>query len=152
MAENVTGGQSVFFVDDELIERLMRGDAAPKTVKPQRAASSTALARAVELASTGRLDDAVHELETAVGRGEQLIENYTGLGHLYFEKQAWTKAAESYSKVTELEPRRGTAHYNLGLCRERQGQYEDAAKPLRDGQYPSTRGAGRRSLEKAYVY
>ena len=36
--------QQVFFVDDDLIERLLRGDAAPIPPKPQRAAYSSSLA------------------------------------------------------------------------------------------------------------
>ena len=49
MAENQD--QHVFFVDDDLIERLMRGDVVDDPAKKKRPANSTALARAVQLAS-----------------------------------------------------------------------------------------------------
>ena len=44
--------QNVFFLDDDLIERLMRGDTVADAKKPRRAAQSGALVKAVELAST----------------------------------------------------------------------------------------------------
>src|SRR5580693_2540605 len=126
MAENKE--QQVFFVDDELIERLMRGDAVDDPGKKKRPANSTALARAVQLASENRLDDAVKELERAAEKGENPVEVHTGLGHLRFEQQKWPDAARAYAKVAELEPKHRTAHYNLGLCLERQGKFEDASK------------------------
>ena len=81
MAENKE--QQVFFVDDELIERLMRGDSVDDPGKKKRPVSSTALARAVQLASENRLDDAVKELERAAEKGENPVEIQTGLGHLH---------------------------------------------------------------------
>jgi len=84
--------QQVFFVDDELIERLLRGDAAPSPAKRQRAVYSGSLAAAVALASAGQLDDAVRELETALERGDNVVEVQSGLGHLHFEKENWNEA------------------------------------------------------------
>ena len=67
--------QHVFFVDDELIERLMRGDTPADTSSgKKRPASSTALGSAVKLAGAGKLDEAVKELEAAASRGEDPAE------------------------------------------------------------------------------
>ena len=121
-------GQQVFFIDDELIERLLRGDAAPVPAKPKRPASSGSLATAVALASEGKVDEAVRELEGALERGENAVEVHSGLGHLRFEQQNWSAAERHYAKVAELEPKHPTAHYNLGLCLERQSKFEEAAK------------------------
>src|SRR5580698_7250958 len=112
--------ETVFFIDDELIERLMRGDTAPapdtsNPAKKKRPAETSALATAVKLASDGKLDEAVKELERAASQGENPIEVQTGLGHLRFEQQKWDEAARSYSKVIELDPKHRTAQYNLGL-------------------------------------
>jgi tetratricopeptide (TPR) repeat protein len=120
--------QRVFFVDDELVERLMRGDTLEDPARKKRPAASSALARAVAHASGGRLDDAVRELEGAAERGESPAEVYAALGHLRFEQKKWEEAARCYGKVAEAEPRHPTAHYNLGLCLERQDQFEEAAK------------------------
>ena len=127
MAENKD--QHVFFVDDDLIERLMRGDSVEDPGQEKASGIlARALARAVQLASENRLDDAVKELERAAEKGENPVEVNTGLGHLRFEQQKWNDAARAYAKVAELEPKHRTAHYNLGLCLERQGKFEEAAK------------------------
>src|SRR5207253_972459 len=110
--------QQIFFVDDELIERLLRGDAAPVPPKPQRPATSGTLAAAVALASAGQLEDAVRELEGALERGENAVEVHSGLGHLRFEQQNWGEAERHYAKVIEREPLHPTAHYNLALSLE----------------------------------
>ena len=51
MAQN-----EVFFIDDDLIERLLRGDAAPASPKQKRAVAASGLAAAVALATDGKLD------------------------------------------------------------------------------------------------
>jgi hypothetical protein len=62
--------ETVFFIDDELIERLMRGDTAPADpTKKKRAMAVSALSTAVKLATDGKLDDAVRELERASNEG-----------------------------------------------------------------------------------
>jgi tetratricopeptide (TPR) repeat protein len=114
--------ETVFFIDDDLIERLMRGDTAPADpTKKKRPATVSALATAVKFATDGKLDEAVKELERAAAEGENPVEVETGLGHLRFEQQKWDEAARSYAKVIELDPKHRTAHYNLGLVLERQG-------------------------------
>src|SRR5579862_1279082 len=121
--------QHVFFVDDELIERLMRGDAPVEDpARKKRPASSSSLAQALTLASGGHVDDAIRELEQAAERGESPVEVYSALGHLRFEQKSWEEAARSYGKVAGAEPVNRTAHYNMGLCLERQGKFEEAAK------------------------
>src|SRR5579863_9940877 len=115
MAEN--NDQTVFFVDGDLVERLMRGDSDAGPDKTKRPAASPTLAKAVILASEGHVDDAVRALEGAAERGESPIEVHTGLGHLGFEQQSWAEAARNYARATEIEPENYTGHYNLGLCR-----------------------------------
>jgi tetratricopeptide (TPR) repeat protein len=124
--------QQVFFVDDDLIERLLRGDAAPIPPKPQRPAFSGSLAPAIELASEGKLDNAVQKLEGALNHpenapGENAAEIHNALGHLRFEQQDWNASERQYAKAVEQEPKNTAAHYNLALCLERQGKFETAA-------------------------
>src|SRR6185369_9705271 len=120
--------QQVFFVDDDLIERLLRRDPTPLSPKPQRPAYSSSLAPAIELASEGKLDDAVRELEGGLQRGENAAEVHSGLGHLRFEQQNWQEAERHYAKAAEQEPRNTAAHYNLALSLERQAKFEAAAQ------------------------
>ena len=120
--------ERAFFVDDELVERLMRGDTLAAKPKTQRPAETTALGNAVKLAAAGRLDDAIKELEGAAARGESPAEVYSGLGHLRFEQQKWGESAACYSKVIAADPTNVIAHYNLGLALERQGQFDEASR------------------------
>ena len=89
MAQDIPAdkAQQVFFVDDDLIERLLRRDPTPLSPKPQRPAYSSSLAPAIELASEGKLDDAVRELEGGLQRGENAAEVHSGLGHLRFDER-----------------------------------------------------------------
>src|SRR6478609_5926479 len=107
MAEN--NDRTVFFVDDDLVERLMRGDGDASPGKEKRPAASPTLAQAVTLASEGHVDDAIRALEGAAARGESPIEVHTGLGHLGFEKQNWAESARHYAKAAEIEPENHTA-------------------------------------------
>jgi tetratricopeptide (TPR) repeat protein len=125
--------QQVFFVDDELIERLLRGDAPPVPAKPQRPAFSSSLAPAIALATEGKLDDSVQTLEGALhqtenARGENAAEIHNGLGHLRFEQQNWAEAERHYAKALEQDSRNAAAHYNLALCLERQAKFEAAVQ------------------------
>src|SRR5258706_5931936 len=124
--------QQAFFIDDDLVERLMRGDAAPDKAsdkaKQQRPVELSALAKAIKLAGEGKLDDAVRELEAAAKRGENPIEVSIALGHLRFEQQNWVEAARCYASAAELEPKHRTAFYNLGLALERQSEFDDASQ------------------------
>ena len=126
MAEN--SDQTVFFVDDDLVERLMRGDSDAGQGKARRPADSPTLAKAVILASEGHVDDAIRALKGAAARGESPIEVHTGLGHLGFEQQNWAEAARNYAKAAEIEPENYTAHYNLGLCRLKLEQADRAVE------------------------
>ena len=120
--------QNVFFVDDDLIERLMRGDTADVSSKKKSPAESSALVKAIKLAEEGKLDEAVIELEGAAARGENPKETYFGLGHLHFEQQHWDAAAGCYAKAAEADPAYLPAHYDCGLALERLGKFEEAEK------------------------
>src|SRR5579885_2794196 len=123
MPEN---NEHVFFVDDDLIEKLMRGDAPGDSARNKRAAASPSLGKAVKLASEGKLNDAIKELERAAERGENPSEVYTGLGHLRFEQQNWAEAANCYSKAAAADPKHRSAHYNRGLCLLQLGKSAEA--------------------------
>src|SRR5262249_52528075 len=120
--------ETVFVVDDDLIERLLRGDAVEDPSKKKRPVASGPLVTAVKLASEGRIDDAIKELERAAQSKDSPNEVFTALGHLRFELQNWAEAAQWYRKLADADPKHRTAHYNLALCLDRQGKFADAAK------------------------
>ncbi len=85
------------------------------------------LATAIQLATSGRLDEAAQALEEAAKRGDDPAEVYSALGHVRFEQHRWEDAAAAYAKVTSLDVKHPSARYNLGLCLERQGKLGEAA-------------------------
>ena len=125
MADNP---DSVFFIDSELVERLMRGDTADLTKKKPRASEVSALATALKLANAGKLDEAIRELEAAATRGENPADIYGAIGHIRFEQQNWEAATDCYIRVAESDEKHPTAFYNLGLCLERRAMFEEAAE------------------------
>ena len=127
MADN--NDQHVFFVDDELVERLMRGDKVEDPdSKKTRPAAVSALAKAISLATEGRLDDAIKELERAAENGEIPSRSIPRWDICASSSRIGATAAECYGKVAALEPKHRTAHYNLGLCLERQDKFDEAAQ------------------------
>jgi tetratricopeptide (TPR) repeat protein len=125
MADN---NESVFFIDDELVERLMRGDTADVTKKQARPSEVNALVIALRLANAGQLDEAVMELESAVAQGQNPADIYGAIGHIRFEQQQWEAATDCYVHVAETDEKHPTAFYNLGLCLERRAMYEEAVE------------------------
>lgn len=114
--------QQVFFVDDELVERLLRGD-APVPSKAARPAAAPAVTEAVKQAINGQLDEAAKTLETAGEQGEDPSEVYSALGHVRFEQRQWEEAADCYAKAGKAP-----VHcYNRGLALARQGKFSEAA-------------------------
>ena len=91
-------------------------------------AYSGAFARAVSLASRGRLEQAIAVLDQAVEDGEGNAEVHCGLGHLRFEQEKWSEASAAYGAVADAEPGHPTARYNRALCLERQGSFTQAAE------------------------
>ena len=118
--------QQLFFIDSELIERLMGGDSLPAQQAAQaeqpRPIPVGPLTVAVALASEGRLEDAANELKNAAAHGEDSADVQASLGHVLFEQEKWVEAETHYAAVTRLQPQHSTAHYNLGLSLERQGK------------------------------
>ena len=109
----------------------MRGDTAAADPDQEEAPGDRRArsATAVKLASDGKLDDAIKELERAAERRRKSGGSRTPASAICASNSRnGTKPLARYAKVAELEPKHRTAHYNLGLCLERQGKFADAAK------------------------
>jgi tetratricopeptide (TPR) repeat protein len=119
--------EHIFFVDDELVERLMRGDPVQPSQKT-RPAETNALAKAVKLAQEGKLSEAAAVLEEAARQNGNPVEIYSALGHIRFEQEKWEEATDCYIRVAEADDKHRTAFYNLGLCLERRDMLDEAAE------------------------
>ena len=95
--------------------------------KAERRGASRALARAVSLHLDGKPQDALNELYSAVDSGEKDAEIYSALGHIHFQLDEFEEAATSYWKLVQLEPTHRTASFNLAVCLEKQGRWEEGS-------------------------
>ena len=96
-------------------------DNGGKTVSP-------ALARAVSLHLEGKHKDALKELNTALENGEESAEIYSAKGHLQYELDQFEEAVKSYEKLLAMAPRHTTANFNLGICYEKLGRWNEATE------------------------
>jgi tetratricopeptide (TPR) repeat protein len=136
--------QQVFFVDDDLIERLLRGDPAPVPPKPQRPALSSSLAAAIELASAGKLDEAVQKLVALhqLGRLEETSDLYNqllpanpnsidllaNLTALSLARKEEAKAKEMAERLFKIQPESRPALEGLAATALSRGDFSAAAQ------------------------
>src|SRR5580704_13335181 len=88
--------------------------------------ASPALARAVSLHLEGKRKDALRELNTAIEAGEESPEIYAAKGHIQFELEQYDDAVKTYERLLEAVPRHPTASFNLGICYEKLGRWNEA--------------------------
>ena len=118
--------QWLWFVDDELVEKLVRADeAVPEQV--QRPAETSATAQALALHADGKSRQALEILERAIEKGESLPELYAMSGWIRIETQQYGEAAASFANLLALEAEHRTANHNLGVCLEKLGRHDEAA-------------------------
>ena len=107
--------------------------------------SSPALARAVSLHLEGKRKEALRELNTAIENGEETAEMLAAKGHIQFELEQYDDAIKTYEKLLTLVPRHPTANFNLGICYEKLGRWQEAtdsfkrrSKPIRSAKKRSS--------------
>ncbi|HID65019.1 MAG TPA: tetratricopeptide repeat protein, partial [Anaerolineae bacterium] len=75
---------------------------------------------------TGRWDEAIAELETAIRLDPDLAEAHFRLGNVYAQRGELDKAAEEFKAIIRLNERDAAAHSNLGVVYYRQGRLNEA--------------------------
>lgn len=115
----------LWFVDEELVDRLMAPDEVAPTASI-RPAEAAAAGVALGLHMQGRTQDAANEVERALESGEPPSDLYAIAGNLHFQLGDFTRAAGHFAKLRSLVPDHPTAGFNLGVCYERLGKYEQA--------------------------
>ena len=90
-----------------------------KTVTPS-------LARAVALHLEGKRKEALRELNNAIEAGEETPEVFAAKGHIQFELEQYDDAIKTYERLLAAAPRHPTANFNLGICYEKLGRWQEA--------------------------
>ena len=86
------------------------------------------LARAVALHLAGKRDEALKQLQRAIAANEASPEIYRAMGHIQFELGDHKEAAKSYRALTQIKPQYAMGWFNLAVCLERLGSWEEAAE------------------------
>jgi tetratricopeptide (TPR) repeat protein len=100
----------------------------PRAAFNERVGAQSSLGRAVSLHLEGRLKEALRELDQALERGESSSEIHSARGHIQFELELFEDAANSYTKLLELDPHHPTATFNLAVCLEKMGRWSQAGE------------------------
>ena len=96
-------------------------------LRANRGAASPALAKAVALHLEGKRKEALKELNSAIENGEETAEVYAAKGHVQFELEQFDDALKTYEKLLGVAPRHPTANFNLGICYEKLGRWQEAS-------------------------
>ncbi|MCC6719607.1 MAG: tetratricopeptide repeat protein, partial [Acetobacteraceae bacterium] len=85
-----------------------------------------ALAKAVSLHLEGKAKEALRELDNAVANGADAAEVHAARGHLQYELELYDDAVQSYSRLLALDPRHLNGAFNLAVCLEKLGRWDQA--------------------------
>jgi len=88
---------------------------------------SPALARSVALHLEGKRKEALRELNTAIENGDETAEILAAKGHVQFELEQYEDAIKTYEKLLAIVSRHPTANFNLGICYEKLGRWQEAS-------------------------
>src|SRR6201997_438182 len=103
-----------------------RKNGTDTTVPENGKAASPVLARSVALHLEGKRKEALRELNTAIEGGEESVEILAAKGHIQFEMEQFDDAVKTYEKLLSMAPRHQTANFNLGICYEKLGRWQEA--------------------------
>ena len=119
--------QWLWFVDEELVEKLTKPEEEPLETEAARPAETRATAKALALHQEGKTKQALETLARAIEKGEELADLYLMAGAIRLETQQWEGAAANFANLVALEPEHRSAHHNLGIALARCGRFEEAA-------------------------
>lgn len=77
--------------------------------------------------STGQLEKALREVETAIAMFDKHAPYYVLLGRVYLETHRLEMAMRSFEAAQEIAPNLPEAHYFAGIVNQRWSRYEEAA-------------------------
>jgi len=94
----------------------------------ERGNGPASLAKGVSLHMEGKLDAALQEINRALEGGDESPEVYLAKAQIQFELEQYQDAAKSYAKLLTVSPRHAAASFNLAICMERLGKWQEAAE------------------------
>ena len=92
--------------------------------------ASVAYLRAMESVNTGRLENAIGELQQAISIYPQYVRAYNDLGVIFMKHDRLDEAAATFRKAIEISKRFFHPRINLGLVLNRQEKFKEAVEIL----------------------
>src|SRR6266850_1556166 len=105
------------------VQNLREVESTDKT-----AGSQSHLARAVSMHLAGKREDALKQLQRAIAANEGGAEIYRAMGHIQFELGNFEESSKSYRILVQVKPQYAMGWFNLAVCLERSGAWDDAAQ------------------------
>lgn len=109
-------------------------------VAASQAASRTGVGSFAQLSENARkandenrLDDAIALYRRALTLRPSWAEGWWSMGTIYYDRDAYAKAATAFQKLTVLQPQNGTGYAMLGLCEFELGRDQLALKHIEKG-------------------
>lgn len=94
---------------------------------------STLAAKADAARDAERIDEAVPLYRRALALRPSWKEGWWSLGTIYYDQDAYAKAAGAFERLLEIDPKNGTAYSMLGLCQFELGQDVTALRSIQKG-------------------
>src|SRR5581483_9471855 len=86
------------------------------------------LARAVALHLAGKREEALKQLQRAIGAGDSSPEIHRAMGHIQFEMGDYKEAAKTYRLLVQAKPQYAMGWFNLAVSLERLSAWEEASE------------------------
>src|SRR3984893_19497322 len=99
-----------------------RSDANPGLAKP------ASLSRAVSLHLEGQPKEALEEINRVLQAGDETPELFTAKAQIQFELEMFDDASKSYAKVLSVNPKHAAANFNMAICHDRLGRWQEAGE------------------------
>jgi len=96
-------------------------------------AKPASLARAVSLHMEGKLKEGLEEINRTLESGDGSLETFAAKAQIQFELEMFDDAAKSYAKVLSLTPKHAGANFNLAVCLENWGRWQEASDFFQKG-------------------
>jgi tetratricopeptide (TPR) repeat protein len=81
--------------------------------------------------STGRIDEAIDQMEALVGQRPGYVTGWQNLGQLYLDVRDWKKAEEAFRKAVHLKNDNALAHFNLARVLRAVGRTAEAEQEMK---------------------
>jgi len=123
----VSLGEPVQLPDFKLVTRAAAQAAAGGETEKANAALRELFAKANQLSTEGKYDEAVAAYQEVLAKNPTVAEAHLNLGYIYRQKKDWANAEAAYKKALEVRPNYSEANAGLMAVYQESGQADKAA-------------------------